>query len=371
VARSSKSAPKRTKKQNKKQAHKDAAFEIAGHRVQTGERLQFDLPGAALYTHTPINTPIEVINGKRPGPTLLVCSAIHGDELNGVEIIRRLRTLPALNRLSGTLVLAPVVNLHGFINKSRYLPDRRDLNRCFPGLKSGSLGSRIAYGFFKEIVRKSTHVIDLHTAAVNRDNLPQMRADLSTPGVEEMALGFSIPVIINSGLIDKSLRAEAGRIGIPVVTYEAGEALRLSEKAIVTGIRGVSNAMRAIGMLPAGKTRSAVAHPDIATGSKWLRASTDGMFRPLVELGAQVTKGDALGVVSSPFDSGEEVLTSSVEGIVVGMARQPLVNEGEALCHVAVFEEAEEVEEKISAHGELIETDPLFGIEQVDDVDVV
>jgi len=156
-----------------------------------------------------------------------------------------------------------------------------------------------------------------------------------------------------------------------VVTYEAGEALRLSEKAIVTGIRGVSNAMRAIGMLPAGKTRSAVAHPDIATGSKWLRASTDGMFRPLVELGAQVTKGDALGVVSSPFDSGEEVLTSSVEGIVVGMARQPLVNEGEALCHVAVFEEAEEVEEKISAHGELIETDPLFGIEQVDDVDVV
>lgn len=345
-------------------------FELAGERIAPGERIQFDLPGAQLYTHTPLNTPVEVINGNRPGPVLLICSAIHGDELNGVEIIRRLRTLPALNRLSGTLVLVPVVNLHGFINQSRYLPDRRDLNRCFPGFETGSLGSRIAYGFFNQIVRKCTHVIDLHTAAVNRDNLPQMRADLSTPGVEEMALGFSIPVIINSGLIDKSLRAEAGEIGIPVVTYEAGEALRLSEKAIVTGVRGITNTMRRLGMLPARKTKSAVAKPEIARSSKWLRASTDGMFRPLVELGARVAEGDALGVVSSPFTSLEEIVSSTVEGIVVGMARQPLVNEGEALCHIAVFHDMESVEEKISAHGDVIETDPLFGIEQVKDADI-
>jgi len=174
---------------------------------------------------------------------------------------------------------------------------------------------------------------------------------LSTPGVEEMARGFSIPVIINSGLIDKSLRAEAGEIGIPVVTYEAGEALRLSEKAIVTGVRGVTNTMRKLGLLPARKTKSAVAKPHIARSSKWLRASSDGMFRPLVELGTHVGEGDALGVVSSPFNSDEEVIKATVEGIVVGMARQPLVNEGEALCHIAVFNEAESVEEKISAHG--------------------
>ena len=362
VSSKSKNSPSATKKT------KQTDFHIANQSIAPGERRQFDLPGAQLYTHTPLNTSVEVIHGKRPGPTLLICSAIHGDELNGVEIIRRLRTLPRLNRLSGTLVLVPVVNLHGFINQSRYLPDRRDLNRCFPGSEKGSLGSRIAHGFFDQIVRKCSHAIDLHTAAVNRDNLPQMRADLSTPGVEEMALGFSIPVIINSGLIKKSLRAEAGAIGIPVVTYEAGEALRLSEKAIVTGVRGITNTMRSLGMLPSRRTKSAVRQPEIARSSTWMRASTDGMFRPLVELGARVKEGDALGVVSSPFSSTEEVIESTAEGIVIGMARQPLVNEGEALCHIARFKEVRMVEEKISAHEDVIETDPLFGIEQVDEV---
>ena len=343
-------------------------FEIAGHVIAPGERLQFDLPGAQLYTSTPLNTSVEVIHGKRPGPTLLVCSAIHGDELNGVEIIRRLRSLPVVNRVAGTLVLVPVVNLHGFINQSRYLPDRRDLNRCFPGSEKGSLGSRIAYGFFNQIVRRCTHVIDLHTAAINRDNLPQVRADLATPGVEAMALGFSIPVIINAGLLDKSLRAEAGNIGIPVLTYESGEALRLSEKAIVTGVRGITNTMRSLDMLPTRKTRSSVTQPEIAQSSTWLRANTDGMFRPMIELGDHVKKGDALGVICSPFSSLEEVLSSSVEGIVIGMTRQPLVNEGEALCHVAMFNKVRAVGEKITAHGDVIETDTLYGIEQVHDV---
>jgi len=305
---------------------------------------------------------IEVIHGKKPGPTLLICSAVHGDELNGVEIIRRLRTLPELNALSGTLVLVPVVNLHSFINQSRYLPDRRDLNRCFPGSKKGSLGSRIAHNFFNQVVKQCTHAIDLHTAAVNRDNLPQMRADLSTPGVEELALGFSIPVIINSRLIDKSLRAEAAEISIPVVTYEAGEALRLSETAIVTGVRGITNTMRSLGMLGGRRSKTAVKKPDIANSSTWMRATTNGMFRPLVELGARVKKNAALGVVSSPFSSSEESVRSRVEGIVIGLARQPLVNEGEALCHVAVFDEVQSIAKTIAAHGDIIKKDPLYGI---------
>ncbi len=335
--------------------------------------MQFELPGAKLYTHTPLNTPVEVIHGKKSGPTLLVCSAVHGDELNGVEIIRRLRTLPELNSLVGTLVLVPVVNLHGFINQSRYLPDRRDLNRCFPGSKKGSLGSRIAHDFFNLVVKQCTHVIDLHTAAVNRDNLPQVRADLSTAGVKKMALGFSIPVIINSRLIDKSLRAEAQEIGIPVITYEAGEALRLSEKAIVTGIRGITNTMRSLGMLTSQETKnrkskSPPKKPKIARSSTWMRASTDGLFRPLAELGRRVKKGDVLGVVSSPFSSIEERISSRVEGIVIGITRQPLVNEGEALCHVAVFSEAQSVEKNVLAHSAIIENDPLYGIEQVEEM---
>jgi len=335
-------------------------FEIAGHTIRPGERSQFDVPGAQLYTHTPLHTTLEVIHGKEPGPVMLVCAAVHGDELNGVEIIRRLHGLTELDELSGTLLLVPVVNLHGFINQSRYLPDRRDLNRCFPGNKKGSLGSRIARGFFDTVVRRATHIIDLHTAAANRENLPQIRADLSAPGVEEIALGFSIPVIVNSGLVKKSLRAEAGKLGIPTVTYEAGEAGRLSEDAIITGLRGITNALQSLGML-ANKTGAAKqTKPTIAQSSSWMRASIDGVFRPRVELGAQIEKGDAIGVVSSPFATREQKILARVSGIVIGITRQPLVNEGEALCHIATFDKPQDVAARIERQRLLISTDPLF-----------
>ncbi|MFT7228305.1 MAG: putative deacylase, partial [Methylophilaceae bacterium] len=189
---------------------KNKPFKMAGHVIQPGQRLQFDLPTANLYTHTPLDMPVEVIHGKYEGPVLLICAAVHGDELNGVEVIRRMRGVRGFGNLHGTLVLVPVVNLFGFIHQSRYLPDRRDLNRCFPGSKNGSIASRIAYKFFTEVVQHCTHVIDLHTAAVNRDNLPQVRAVLESGEVKALAQGFSIPVIINSELIKSSLRYEAG-----------------------------------------------------------------------------------------------------------------------------------------------------------------
>lgn len=345
-----------------------APFEIGGQTVAPGTQLQFDLPGAQLFTHTPIGMTVEVIHGRRPGPTLLVCAAIHGNELNGVEVIRRLRTQKSLRQLSGTLVLVPVVNLHGFIFQSRYLPDRRDLNRCFPGSETGSLGSRVAHQFFHSVVRRCTHIIDLHTAAVHRDNLPQIRADLSDANVRAMAEGFSIPVVVNAGLIDNSLRAEAGRIGIPVITYEAGEALRLSEQAIVTGVRGVMNTMRALGMLKtrAKASKAANAEPYIATTSKWFRATNDGMFRPFVELGTRVKPEQPLGAVTSPFSSDEEMIVGTVDGIVIGLNNLPLVNEGDALFHVASFGQAKLVGDQIAAHGTAIETDPLFAMESTD-----
>ena len=344
---------------------RSAPFELAGRTIQPGERLQFDLPSANLYTHTPLDFSIEVIHGRDPGPTLLVCAAIHGDELNGVEIIRRLRTLPALKRLHGTLVLVPVVNLFGFIHQSRYLPDRRDLNRCFPGSERGSIASRIAHLFFQEIVRHCSHVIDLHTAAVHRDNLPQVRAALDEPGVEEMARGFSIPVIINSGLIENSLRCEAGKLDIPVITYEAGEALRLDERCIVTGVRGIVNVMRTLRMLRARPTRTARAEPYIARSTNWYRAPLDGMFRSLVSLGARVEPGDSLGVISAPFSDVEEVVLAKADGIVICVNNLPLVNEGEALFHIARFGEAAAVEEQIAEHGSTIEGDRLFEIESM------
>lgn len=340
-------------------------FEIAGHVIQPGQRLQFDLPTANLYTHTPLNMPVEVFHGKYAGPVLLICAAVHGDELNGVEIIRRMGSVRGLDKLHGTLVLVPVVNLFGFIHQSRYLPDRRDLNRCFPGSKHGSIASRIAYKFFNEIVKHSTHIIDLHTAAVNRDNLPQIRAALESPAVNALAKGFSIPVVLNSELIKNSLRYEAGQLGIPVITYEAGEALRLSEQCIVTGVRGIVSVMRNLDMLPSKRVVTVRAEPYIARSSSWFRAPLDGIFRPLCKLGARVKPGDTLGVVSSPFSEKEVVLLAESDGIIICVSKLALVNEGEALFHIARFEKAGDVEGEISAHESNIEQDRLYEIEAV------
>jgi hypothetical protein len=348
-----------TKEQNKK------PFEIAGHVIQPGKRLQFDLPTANLFTHTPLDMPVEIIHGKYAGPVLLICAAIHGDELNGVEIIRRMRGVRGLDNLHGTLVLVPVVNLFGFIHQSRYLPDRRDLNRCFPGSKNGSIASRIAYKFFNEIVQHCTHIIDLHTAAINRDNLPQVRAALENPEVKALAEGFSIPVIINSELIESSLRYEAGRLGIPVITYEAGEALRLSEQCIVTGVRGIVSVMRHLAMLPSKRVITIRAEPYIARSSSWFRAPLDGIFRPLCELGTRVKIGDTLGVISSPFSAQEMVLSAESDGIIICVSKLPLVNQGEALFHIARFEKAGDVEDEIATHKSNIVEDRLYEIEKV------
>jgi uncharacterized protein len=340
-------------------------FCIAGKVIEAGQRLAFDLPTANLFTHTPLNMPIEVIHGKLAGPVLLVCAAIHGDELNGVEIIRRMHGIRGLNNLHGTLILAPIVNVFGFIHQSRYLPDRRDLNRCFPGSKNGSIASRIAYKFFNEVVKHSTHIIDLHTAAVNRQNLPQVRAALEYPNVKAMAQGFSIPVVINSELIKNSLRYEAGQLGIPVITYEAGEALRLSEQCIVTGLRGIVSVMRNLGMLPSKRVITVQAEPYIARSSSWFRATSDGLFRPLCKLGTRVKPGDTLGVISSPFGNQEQILSAETDGIIICISKLPLVNEGEALFHIARFAKSGAVEYEIAAHKSNIIEDRLYGIERV------
>ena len=335
-------------------------FTIAGQNIPPGSRHRFEFETARLYTNTPLNMPVEIINGRRDGPSLLVCAAIHGDELNGTEIIRRLSQLPVLDRLRGTLVLVSVVNVFGFIHRSRYLPDRRDLNRCFPGSSSGSLGARIANKFFTEFVIPCDRVIDLHTAAIHRDNHPQIRANLDNPEVEEMARAFAIPIIINANLIENSLRAEAINNKTPVITYEAGEALRFDETAIVSGVRGIVNVMRGIGMLPKSRAARASSEPYVATSSSWERAPIDGTFRNVTKLGAMVEKGQVLGYISSPSGDEEIEIKSRFEGILIGANKLPLVNEGEALFHTAKFGEVGAVEEEIDTHVATIETDPLF-----------
>jgi len=323
-------------------------FEINGSQVNPGTRTTIDLPAGRLYTHTPMTMPVHVINGKHAGPRLFISAAIHGDEINGVEIIRRVLNLPALKRLRGTLIAVPIVNIHGLINHSRYLPDRRDLNRSFPGSEKGSLAARLAYLFMDQIVSQSTHGIDLHTGAIHRTNLPQIRANLDDEETERLARVFDVPVILSSNLRDGSLREAAAEHGIPMLLYEAGEALRFDEVSIRAGVKGIINVMRNLEMLPPTRRKSTPhMEPVVARSSSWVRAPDSGILRAMVPLGARVKKETLLGVVADPFGTTETQLTSPYSGIVIGKTNLPLVNEGEAIYHIARFGDIEEIEAKV------------------------
>jgi hypothetical protein len=324
---------------------------IAGEEIKPGQNRIIEVPLPDLYMHTALSMPVQVISGRRSGPVMFVSAAVHGDEINGVEIIRRLVKSKSLKGLRGTLIAIPVVNVYGFLNQSRYLPDRRDLNRCFPGSDEGSLAARLAHCFMTEVVQHCSHGIDLHTAAIHRDNLPQMRADLSNPDVEAMARAFDAPVMVNSGLIEGSLRYAAQQANVPVVVYEAGEALRFNELAIRAGVKGVIEVMRKIGMLAPSRQKVKKRDPFVARSSVWVRAPQSGIFRMLVPMGASVNKGDLLGMVAAPYgkDNSETEVFASSAGVIIGRTNIPLVNEGEALFHIARFSKPDEVAEGVEA----------------------
>ncbi len=321
----------------------DGPLEIAGTRVAPGERVTVDVPLPQLYTHAPMAMPVVVVRGKRDGPRLFVAAAVHGDELNGVEIIRRLLARPVLQRVRGTLMAVPMVNVYGVIHHSRYLPDRRDLNRAFPGSERGSMAARLAHEFMTQIVANATHGIDLHTGAVHRDNLPQIRARIDDPPTAALARAFGVPVLIDANLRDGSLREATATLSIPMLLYEAGEALRYDELAIRAGVQGVLNVMRALGMLPPSRRRRPLPEPFVARSSAWVRAPESGIFRALVPLGTHIESGQRLGAISDPIGASEVAIVAPSSGIVIGRTNLPLVHEGEALYHVARFADAEEV----------------------------
>ena len=326
---------------------------IHGITVAPGTRTTIDIPAGRLYTHAPMTIPVHVISGKKPGPRLFVSAAIHGDEINGVEIIRRLLKHSGLKRLHGTIIAVPIVNIHGFINHSRYLPDRRDLNRSFPGTEKGSLAGRLAYLFMQEIVSKSTHGIDLHTGAIHRGNLPQIRANLDDEETNRLARAFNVPVIISSNLRDGSLRESAAEHGIPMLLYEAGEALRFDEVSIRAGVKGIVNVMRQLEMIPAKRSKAKrQTEPVVARSSSWVRAADSGILRAMIPLGGRVKKGTLLGVVADPFGESEVQIIAPYSGIVIGKTNLPLVNEGEAIYHIARFGDIQEVEARVDEFQE-------------------
>ena len=326
---------------------------IGTETILSGERKKIYLEIPRLYDFTNMTMPVEVIRGKKDGPTLLVSAAIHGDEILGVDIARRLLQHSALKHIRGTLIVVPIVNVFGFNSKMRYLPDRRDLNRCFPGDKKGSLGAQMAHIFSTEIISHCTHAIDLHTGAVHRSNLPQIRADLDNAETRGLAEAFGTSVIMNSRLRDGSLRAMVSEKNIPMLLFEGGEALRFDPKVSKIGLHGILSVMHEIGMIQSTKYIPKRKH-DVFTArsSYWIRAPYSGIFLAKKQLGEKVSHGELLGDIISPFGDHSVPIVAITEGIVIGNTSLPLANEGDALFHIATFSDVEAAHESVELEEE-------------------
>lgn len=324
-------------------------LKICGQSIHPGEYLSIRLPTPKLYTYTPVDIPVHIISSKKPGPILFVSAGIHGDEISGVEIVRHLLKLNTIKHLlKGTLIAVPIVNIYGFIYQSRYLPDRRDLNRNFPGLRMGSLASRLAKLFIDEIVSHCSHGIDLHSGSIHRRNLPQIRVNLEQVGTEKLAKAFGAPVILNSNLRDGSLRQAANEMDIPVLIYEGGEALRFDDAAIRLGVRGILRVMRELGMLHESSKQRKIPPPLVARSSVWVRAPRSGILHSVKALGRKIEKGELLGIIADPFGEEEIDILSPRTGIIIGSTTIPLINEGEALFHIACFKKIKTEEAPIN-----------------------
>lgn len=340
-------------------------FTMCGNSIDAGTRRSIHLHLPEFYTYAPTTMPIHVVHGKQSGPRLLITSGIHGDEINGIEIIRRLLGHTSMKRIKGTLILIPVVNISGFVGQSRYLPDRRDLNRSFPGSPTGSMAARLANTVATELLPVCTHMIDLHTGAVGRENLPQIRATLNgNAELKEIAMAFNAPVILDAALREGTFRQAAHKVGIPSLVYEAGEALRFDEVSIRAGVSGILNVLGHLGMVRK-RTRKREHTPLIAKGSSWVRAPQSGIVRSLVALGSRVSQSETIAYISDPIGEHSDEVKSTASGIVIGRTRLPLVHEGEAIFHIARFSQTTEAAESVESFQD--EFDPVTGTSDSDE----
>ena len=332
---------------------------IGGINIEKGKETKVELSMPKLY-NTPTKLPIRIIRGKKSGPTVFVSAAIHGDELNGIEIIRRLRKLNILKKLRGTLILVPIVNIYGIMTLSRYLPDRRDLNRSFPGSEKGSLASRVAKIFFDEIVSKCNLGIDLHTASIHKSNLPQIRTNIDNEFTYNLAKKFEAPVVLHSELRDGSLRSFAGENGVPILLYEAGEALRFDETSIRIGVKGIVNVLQENNMLPKVTKKRKARIPITSKSSRWVRSPQGGMIRTIKALGDTVEKSEIIAYIDDPFEDETYEIITPFDGVIIGKSEIPLIQEGDAVFHIAKLKNIESAEDKLDYFNEEVITQSEF-----------
>ncbi|MDW3096234.1 MAG: succinylglutamate desuccinylase/aspartoacylase family protein [Gammaproteobacteria bacterium] len=286
-------------------------------------------------------TPVLVINGAKPGPTVCLTAAIHGDELNGIEVVRRVMYDIDPSKLSGTLIGVPIVNLQGFQRTSRYLSDRRDLNRFFPGEPNGSLASRIAFSLFTKVIKHCNYLIDLHTGSFRRNNLPQIRANMSDPNVAEFVGAFDKIAVVHHAGSPGMLRSVANQSGIVAITMELGESLRIQENQIAAGTYSINSLLDKLDIYP----RTLIWGDPKPTyyESLWLRAESGGILFSEMDLGDRVSQGDVLGIVTDPITNQSTELVSPVNGNIIGMAVNQVVIPGFAAYHIGIESTQEEM----------------------------
>jgi uncharacterized protein len=304
---------------------------INGVNIKRGQKLQINITIARLPTDTLIELPVFVYRSKNDGPSLLLTAGIHGDEINGIEVIRRMITTKKLMPERGTIIAIPLVNVYGFIHTSRNLPDGKDLNRCFPGGSTGSLARQIAHILMTEIIPNIDFGIDFHTGGSRLSNYPHIRATINDAVNNEIGMAFGAPFLLNSEFIDKSFRKEAHKAGKSILVYEGGESLRLDEFAIAQGMDGVKRLMKYLKMtdLDVPDTQTLV-----LKDSTWIRAKTSGIFSTKVSYGTAVKKNQVLAYISDPYGQNLTEVKSSGNGFVIGVNNMPVINAGDALIHL-------------------------------------
>jgi predicted deacylase len=312
---------------------------ISNEIIHPGEEASLALPLPELFSCAPMYMPIKVVHGKEAGPTLLVTAAMHGNELNGAEIINRLLKSSQLKKLKGTLIAVPIMNVYGFVNKTRTMPGGAQLNTQFPGSPNGTHAARLAHLFCSEIFSLADYCIDLQTGWLNCSNLPQIFATEDDAEELKLAHAFAAPVISEIEPPKGSLRAYADKKNIPYLVYEAGEAMRFDESSIRIGLKGVANVMRFLSMLPPAKTQAKKQKSFLMKDTRWVRSPTSGISHSSIKLGQQVKKGEQLAVIKDPFGAGSDIsVKAPFGGVVVSMNNLPLVYEGVPLFQLAAFE---------------------------------
>lgn len=333
-------------------------LELLGTRVLPGTKEQLRWSAGQGFAGGDTVSPVLVAHGSRPGPLLCLVAAIHGDEINGVEIVRRVFNASNPDRLSGSLIAVPIVNLFGFARGSRYLPDRRDLNRHFPGSPRGSIAARVAHSFFDQVVRRCHGIVDFHTGSFDRSNLPQVRADLRMSAVVSFVRGFGALPVLHSDGSKGMLRVAASAVGIPAVTFEVGAPGQLVVSEIESAREAIDALMHSLGMTPDEPMEQ---EPQaVFYDSLWARADSGGMLVAEVALGQRVERGDRLGVVVDPLRNLEREVLAPVTGRVIGMARNQVVLPGFAVFHIGMQTSAEEASDAAATGGivDVVEEDP-------------